>query len=415
MAAGRDRGDLAARQLVFLLPEYLKDASAKMKSGLLFVKLASPRSGEGAVYLLDMCLHQLFEIKVFKEKHRSWFINQSVQSGGLLHFATPMDPLFLLLHYLIKAGKEGKYQPLDQVVVDGMFPDCVLLLRFPELEKSLRHVTEEKEVNSKKYYKYSSEKTLKWLVKKVNQTVVALKANDISVGARVQSSAYFSGGQISRDKEEDYVRYAHGLISEYIPKELSDDLSKSLKLPEPPASVPNPPSKVKFLTAAECSPPDASQPRQTTLAKFPSSPTLGVRAVSQPCWLTRSTLVSEEQSGSWRPGERKLPANTPSAPKPEILQSGNTEEEIFPPPSYILSPGGATAPPAQPLTQPAPLLLVPVREGPAHGTRSQRGDYPESSTEILRAAGAPDKDRNQPNRDWPFTISDFYRWKILVK
>ncbi|KAM7321441.1 hypothetical protein ACRRTK_019533 [Alexandromys fortis] len=207
MAAGRDRGDLAARQLVFLLPEYLKDASEKMKSGLLFVKLASPRS------------------------------------GGLLHFATPMDPLFLLLHYLIKAGKEGKYQPLDQVVVDGMFPDCVLLLRFPELEKSLRHVTEEKEVNSKKYYKYSAEKTLKWLVKKVNQTVVALKANNINVGARVQSSAYFSGDRISRDKEEDYVRYAHGLISDYIPKELSDDLSKSLKLPEPPTSVPNPPSK----------------------------------------------------------------------------------------------------------------------------------------------------------------------------
>ncbi|XP_028614556.1 ribonuclease H2 subunit B isoform X2 [Grammomys surdaster] len=242
MAGGRDRRDLAARQLVFLLPEYLKDASKKKKSGLLFVKLANPHSEEGAIYLIDTCLQQLFEIKVFKEKHHSWFINQSVQSGGLLHFATPMDPLFLLLHYLIKAGKEGKYQPLDQVVVDDTFPDCILLLKFPELEKSLRHVTEEKEVNSKKYYKYSSEKTLKWLEKKVNQTVAALKANNVNVGARVQSSAYFSGVQVSRDKE-DYVRYAHGLISEYIPKELSDDLSKFLKLPEPPASLPNPPSK----------------------------------------------------------------------------------------------------------------------------------------------------------------------------
>ncbi|XP_051016626.1 ribonuclease H2 subunit B [Acomys russatus] len=245
MAASRDRGDLAARQLVFLLPEYLKDASKKTKSGLLFVRLVSPRTGEGAIYLLDMCLQQLFEIKVFKEKHHSWFINQSVQSEGLLHFATPMDPLFLLLHYLIKAGKEGKYQPLDQVVVDDMFPDCVLLLRFPELEKSLRHVTEEKggpEVNNKKYCKYSPEKTLQWLAKKVNQTVAALKANNVNVGARVQS-AYFSGDQVSRDKEEDYVRYAHGLISDYIPKELSDDLSKFLKLPEPPASLPHPPSK----------------------------------------------------------------------------------------------------------------------------------------------------------------------------
>uniref|UniRef100_A0A2R8Y7M7 Ribonuclease H2 subunit B n=1 Tax=Homo sapiens TaxID=9606 RepID=A0A2R8Y7M7_HUMAN len=77
-----------------------------MKNGLMFVKLVNPCSGEGAIYLFNMCLQQLFEVKVFKEKHHSWFINQSVQSGGLLHFATPVDPLFLLLHYLIKADKE---------------------------------------------------------------------------------------------------------------------------------------------------------------------------------------------------------------------------------------------------------------------------------------------------------------------
>ncbi|XP_021785326.1 ribonuclease H2 subunit B isoform X7 [Papio anubis] len=187
MAAGADCGDgVGARQHVFLVPEYLKDSSKKMKSGLMFVKLVNPCSGEGAIYLFNMCLQQLFEVKVFKEKHHSWFINQSVQSGGLLHFATPVDPLFLLLHYLIKADKEGKFQPLDQVVVDNMFPNCILLLKLPGLEKLLHHVTEEK---------------------------------------------------------EDYIRYAHGLISDYIPKELSDDLSKYLKLPEPSASLPNPPSK----------------------------------------------------------------------------------------------------------------------------------------------------------------------------
>ncbi|XP_049503267.1 ribonuclease H2 subunit B, partial [Panthera uncia] len=61
--------------------EYFKDASKKMKSGLMFVKLVNPCSGEGTIYLFNMCLQQLFEIKVFKEKHHSWFINQSVQSG----------------------------------------------------------------------------------------------------------------------------------------------------------------------------------------------------------------------------------------------------------------------------------------------------------------------------------------------
>ncbi|XP_030669281.1 ribonuclease H2 subunit B isoform X1 [Nomascus leucogenys] len=244
MATGVDCGDgVGARQHVFLVPEYLKDASKKMKNGLMFVKLVNPCSGEGAIYLFNMCLQQLFEVKVFKEKHHSWFINQSVQSGGLLHFATPVDPLFLLLHYLIKAEKEGKFQPLDQVVVDNVFPNCILLLKLPGLEKLLHHVTEEKEIDNKKYYKYSKEKTLKWLEKKVNQTVAALKTNNVNVSSRVQSTAFLSGDQVSTDKEEDYIRYAHGLISDYIPKELSDDLSKYLKLPEPSASLPNPPSK----------------------------------------------------------------------------------------------------------------------------------------------------------------------------
>ncbi|XP_062958642.1 ribonuclease H2 subunit B isoform X2 [Cynocephalus volans] len=244
MAAGADCGEGAhTRQHVFLLPEYLRDASKKMKNGLMFVKLVNPCSGEGAMYLFDMCLQQLFEIKVFKEKHRSWFINQSVQSGGLLHFVTPLDPLFLLLYYLRKAEKEGKFQPLNQVVVDDVFPDCILLLKLPDIEKVLRHVTEEKEIGNKKYYKYSREKTLKWLEKKVNQTIAALKTNKVNVSARVQSTAFFSGDQVSSDKEEDYICYAHGLISDYLPKELSDDLSKYLKLPEPSASLPNPPSK----------------------------------------------------------------------------------------------------------------------------------------------------------------------------
>ena len=97
-----------------------------------------------------------------------------------------MDPLFLLLHYLITANKEGKLQPLGQVVMDDMFPDCTLLLKPHELEKLLRHVTEEKEIDKEKYYKYSKEKTLKWLGKeKANETMAALKTNKVNVSARV--------------------------------------------------------------------------------------------------------------------------------------------------------------------------------------------------------------------------------------
>lgn len=52
----------------------------------------------------------------------------------------------MLAFWLTEVFFQGKFQPLDQVVVDDMFPNCILLLKLPELEKLLQHVTEEKGV-----------------------------------------------------------------------------------------------------------------------------------------------------------------------------------------------------------------------------------------------------------------------------
>lgn len=76
-----------------------------------------------------------------------------------------MDPLFLLLYYLIKADKEGKFQPLDQVVMDDMFPDSILLLKLLNLRSYLT-CNRRKEIDMKKYYKYSKERDLKMARKK---------------------------------------------------------------------------------------------------------------------------------------------------------------------------------------------------------------------------------------------------------
>ena len=50
--------------------------------------------------------------------------------------------------------------------------------------------------------------------KKVNEKMAALKTNKVNVSARVQSIAFFSSDQASSDKDEYYVHYAHGLISD---------------------------------------------------------------------------------------------------------------------------------------------------------------------------------------------------------
>ncbi|OPJ67144.1 ribonuclease H2 subunit B isoform X2 [Patagioenas fasciata] len=219
-------------QWVLVAPETATDPPRTSDSEPLFTKLRNPSTGEATLYLFNSGAQQLFEVKAFHEEYRSWFIGQTVQQDGRLLFVTPMDPLFLILYYLIKADKEqGKFQPLDQVVLDSEYPNCPLLLKCADVKQYIHHVTDEKEIGSQKFHKYSQEKTLKWLKKKVNQTVKALKSNNVCVGERVLEPTFVSIKQIT-DTEEDYLRYAHGLISEYIPEDLSKELLKYLGLPE---------------------------------------------------------------------------------------------------------------------------------------------------------------------------------------
>lgn len=112
--------------------------------GLLYVKWVDLHSQEEhllAQYIsIAAVWNQRFQRKL------SFLVGTSISSiGGLLLFTASMDPLFLFLHDLRKANKEGKYQPVDQGTVDDVFPNCTLLMKFPWLEKSLHHVTGEKE------------------------------------------------------------------------------------------------------------------------------------------------------------------------------------------------------------------------------------------------------------------------------
>ncbi|XP_053312289.1 ribonuclease H2 subunit B [Spea bombifrons] len=237
-------GAVRSDQWVLVAPDILNESAQKPTNKTLFVKLRSPSTEKGVLFLFINSGEQICELKAFHEEYRSWFVGQTVQQDGRLLYATPMDPLFLVLYYLIKAYREQeKFQPLEQIVVDEEFPSCNMLLECPRVAESIHHVTEEKEISSKKFYKYSKEKTLAWLKKKVDQTVKVLKSSEICVGAGVQSANFIRTKQESDVKEEDYTCYAHGLISEYLPVDLKEELSKFLELPEPSSPAQEPSSK----------------------------------------------------------------------------------------------------------------------------------------------------------------------------
>lgn len=223
--------------------------SQKHDSDPAFVRLRNPSTDAASLYMLGSGDVQLYEVKAFEEGFHSWFVGQTVQRDGRLIFVTPMDPLYLILPYLIKSGKEGKFQPVDQVVMDEEFPACSRLLSCTRSLASLHHVAEEKEAGSLKFHRYSEEKTMNWLKKKVERTIVALKKRNISVGEGVKSTTYIRVKSEAGNHEEDYLRYAHGLISEYISEDLSKALLRHLGLPEltSPKET-EPPSKKRKLS-----------------------------------------------------------------------------------------------------------------------------------------------------------------------
>uniref|UniRef100_A0A8C3G2S1 Ribonuclease H2 subunit B n=1 Tax=Cyclopterus lumpus TaxID=8103 RepID=A0A8C3G2S1_CYCLU len=212
-----------------------------------FVRLRNPSTDAASLYMLSSGDVQLFEVKAFEEDFHSWFVGQTVQRDGRLLFVTPMDPLYLIMPYLIKYGKEEKFQPVDQVVMDEEFPACSRLLSCTRSLASLHHIAEEKAVGQQTFYRYSPEKTMNWLKKKVERTVGVLKARSVSVGGGVKSTTYIRVKSESGD--EDYRRYAHGLISEYVSEDLSKELLKHLQLPElaSPKET-EPPSKKRKLS-----------------------------------------------------------------------------------------------------------------------------------------------------------------------
>uniref|UniRef100_A0AAY4BH68 Ribonuclease H2 subunit B n=1 Tax=Denticeps clupeoides TaxID=299321 RepID=A0AAY4BH68_9TELE len=217
-----------------------------------FARLRNPSSGGASLYLFGGGDAQVYEVKAFAEDHRSWFVGETVQRDGRLLFITPMDPLYLLLPYIQEAGAEGKFQPANQVVTDEDFPGCSRLLRCTCALESLRLVADEKEVANQRFYRYNQQKTLDWLKRKVERTVSVLKRSDVSVGGGVKSATYVRVKSEVDASDEDYLRYAHGLVSEYVSEDLSKELLRHLQLPEISSPKEEPPSKPqKKMTVAQ--------------------------------------------------------------------------------------------------------------------------------------------------------------------
>jgi len=210
---------------VMIIPENsLEDAST---NNVKVVKLRHPNSDQGSSFLINPTNHQMFEMLSVEEDHRSWFIGSKVVSDGRVFLATPVNPVFLALPYLIKAPK---LVPLDQMLEDSEYPEVEEIL-LAAVGERLEVVADRKGDKDLNVWKYNEEKTLDWLVAKVKRVGSMLEKKRIDVTGGASSNIYRHTASTAASSVE-YQRYGLGIVQEYLGKDLGAKLEVKLGLPE---------------------------------------------------------------------------------------------------------------------------------------------------------------------------------------
>lgn len=168
----------------------------------------------------------IYELTQFNEKHRSWFLNDTVCSNGKMFLTSKIDPLFIFLQYL-EANCKTKAQPLDQI----MEGPAEIFMKSLKLEQ-MKVVADQKGPDDLKAFVYNEDKTVKWLKKKFELILNSLREQHIiSSGA---SSMNFVKSSLDNEviDEDALAEAALGIISEYISLDLIEKLDQFYRISE---------------------------------------------------------------------------------------------------------------------------------------------------------------------------------------
>ncbi|XP_076244400.1 ribonuclease H2 subunit B [Calliopsis andreniformis] len=189
------------------------------------IKLRHPASNQAAMFVFSPGNATVQEVLTFDENKRSWFIDDNVKSDGKMHLSTPIDPIFLILPYLRKSQQA---QPLNQSLWDEDFPETSRLAQCQNLKLTL--IADRKGDESLQAYKFNEEKTLVWLQKKVERVAHVLKQKGVHVSQGAVCATYVKSAKLENASEMEYLKYAHGIVSEYLPEDLSKKLAQYLNV-----------------------------------------------------------------------------------------------------------------------------------------------------------------------------------------
>ena len=194
------------------------------------------------------------EVQTINEDFGAWFIGESIlgETRALLQLCTPMDPLLVILPYLIDASEKGTLVPLEDLLHDALTEENVdgndvfdgrcfsildELLKSSLISNRLHKVADSKGSKDLNVWKWNEEKTLAFLGKKVVRLERCLKQNKKSIAedGSVETAFAFTSkdDQAKRQLEatdKRYLRLAWEIVSEYLVESLSDKLAQKLEI-----------------------------------------------------------------------------------------------------------------------------------------------------------------------------------------
>ncbi|KAL5273753.1 RNASEH2B family protein [Megaselia abdita] len=219
-------------QKVFLFDEELLENAANQ----VIQKFYHPGKEENTFFIVNNESKTIQEVISFDEPNRCWFINQTAHSNGCLYMTVPVDPAFLVLHYLKNFCKDKALQ-LDQIE-DAQLPKAPQILSELVDKKCLEVVADVKTVGGQTFYKYNPRRTIAWLQIKVSKIVESLKNEGIYCGYSSLSANYAKSEKTENTaEEEDFLRVAVGIVGQYLDLELLEDLKNKFGIKEKKKTV----------------------------------------------------------------------------------------------------------------------------------------------------------------------------------
>ncbi|XP_026484475.1 ribonuclease H2 subunit B [Vanessa tameamea] len=184
------------------------------------ITLPHPAHGDPTKYCLDDVNHKMYEIVTFSEPYRSWFLEDTVKSDGSFLMMTPINPLFLVLPRL-REQCSNRAIPLEDLLAEKGFDKII------DFIVNLDTIADLKGPADLKAYKYNEEKTLIWLESRVRKLAEKLKEKNVHVTSGAVSATFVSSSANNEHVDEEfYLKYANGIISEYLEDDIIEKLEK---------------------------------------------------------------------------------------------------------------------------------------------------------------------------------------------